>query len=137
MKLISTNKRAYLYIRSISLTSSPRPRDGRECSIRMVKFSIICIQEEGCEGFLNEKKKIEKETNNLTLLNTTVLFLCKTWLFWKPFEVETILKPFWSCLLRQDPVRRGWSESLWVAQSPVTLQPWQLMLLLGLQSSDL
>lgn len=43
-----------------------------------------------------KKKKEEKKINNLTLPDTTVLFLCKTWL-WKPFwggnHFETHLRP--------------------------------------------
>ena len=105
MKLISTKKRAYLYIRSISLTSSPRPRDGRECSIRMVKFSIICIQEEGCEGFLEEKKKKKKRKSIIWPFRTQLFsFFVKHDFFGNPFEVETILKPFWDPF---DPVFWG------------------------------
>ena len=100
MKLISTNKRAYLYIRSISLTSSPRPRDGRECSIRMVKFSIICIQEEGCEGFLNEKKKKKRKSIIWPFWTQLFSFFVKhdffgnllRWKpFWNPFDTLLIL----------------------------------------------
>lgn len=61
IKLLLLNKGTHLYIRSISLTSSPRSCNRREGSIWMVKLSIICIEEEGCERFLREKRKKNQE----------------------------------------------------------------------------
>lgn len=61
IKWIATHERAYLHIRSVSLAGPPRPRDGREGSVRVVKFPIICIEEEGCERFLSRKRKQRQE----------------------------------------------------------------------------